>query len=226
MDVAKQYNILFVEDEKEIRDNYVKYLQRHFSKVYEAVDGADGYKVYKEKQPEIMIVDINIPKLNGIELVKKIRENDQKTKVIMLTAYSDVKYLLEAAELKLVKYLIKPISREELKEALDLAINEFAKFDIVAKDVLHLEDGYTWDCKAELMKYGNTEVSLTNKEKQIMSLLLSNPNNVFTYDDIIMHVWEDYEDDKLSPLKTIVKNIRKKLPKNTIKNVFGVGYKF
>ena len=222
----KPYKILFVEDEKEIRENYTKYLKRHFENVYEAIDGEDGFKKYKELKPDIMIVDINLPKLNGLELLKKIRENDQITKVIMLTAYSDTKYLLEATELKLVKYLVKPISRNELKGALDIAIEEFSKFDIISKKIIYLNDGFMWDSvHEELNQYGN-DISLTNKERQIASLFFSNPNNIFTYDDIIMEVWNGFEDDKIDALKTIVKNIRRKLPKNTIKNVFGVGYKF
>lgn len=220
------YKILFIEDEKEIRENYTKYLKRHFANVYEAVDGEDGLVKYKNIKPDIMIVDINLPKLTGLELLKKIRENDQSTKVIMLTAHSDTKFLLEATELKLIKYLVKPISRDELKEALDIAIDEFTKFDILPKKTINFMEGFIWDCVSqELFGNGNI-VPLTNKEKSIVSLLLSNPNRVYSYDEIIMEVWDDYEGDKIDALKTIVKNIRKKLPKNTIKNVFGVGYKF
>ena len=222
---CKPYSILFIEDEKDIRDNYTKYLRRHFADVYEAVDGKEGYNIYKDKKPDIMIVDINLPKLNGLDLIKKIRENDQRTKVIMLTAYSNTKYLLEAVELKLVKYLVKPIARDELREALDLAISEFAKFDITSKKTINLKDGFIWDSTYGEMYHNGVEVVFTKKEKQILNLLLSDPNIVHTYEDIITEVWQNYEYDKLDPLKTLIKNIRKKLPKDTIKNIFGVGYK-
>jgi len=220
------YKILFVEDEKDIRDNYTRYLKRHFLNVYEAVDGEEGYKIYKDKSPEIMILDINLPKMNGLELLRKIRETDESTKVIMLTAHADTKYLLDAIELKLVKYLVKPIARDELKNALDLAISEYTKFEVIQKQTINLGDGFVWDKISETLSSTSGEVSLTKKENQIISLLLSSPNNVFTYDDIIYKVWDDYEATKQEALKTIVKNIRKKLPKDTIKNVFGVGYKF
>jgi DNA-binding response OmpR family regulator len=225
-DKKYSYSVLFVEDEKEIRDNYSRYLKRHFLNVYEAVDGEDGYKIYKEKKPEIMIIDINLPKLNGIELLKRIRQTDQITKAIMLTAYSDMKFLLDAIELKLVKYLIKPITRSELKDALDLAISEFSKFDIVSKNILNLADGFIWDYKNEELSCKGQNISITNKEKQIISLLLNNPNNIFTYDDIIDELWGGFGDNKQEALKTIIKNSRKKLPKDTIKNVFGIGYKY
>ena len=136
---VQPYNVLFIEDEKDIRDNYIKYLKRHFLNVYEAVDGEDGYSVYKDKKPEIIIVDINLPKLNGLDLVKKVRQEDQTVKVIILTAYSDTKYLLDASELKLVKYLVKPITRSELKSALDIAVEEFSIFDVVSKKTINLK---------------------------------------------------------------------------------------
>lgn len=220
------YNILFIEDEKEIRDNYIRYLKRHFLDVYEAEDGEDGYTKYKQEKPEIIILDINLPKLSGLELLRKIRETDQATKVIMLTAHSDTKYLLEAVELKLVKYLIKPITRADLKLALESALEEFSMFDVVSKKTIVLKENFLWDCVEKKVYLNTKELVFTNKETQVIELLLSNPGGILTYDDIILHVWDEYEDDKLGPLKTIVKNIRKKLPKDTIKNVFGVGYRF
>ncbi len=227
MDNKKQpYNILFVEDEKEIRDNYTRYLKRHFLNVYEAVDGEDGYQIYKDKKPEIMILDINLPKMNGLELLRKIRRTNQSIKVIMLTAYSDTKYLMDAVELKLVKYLVKPITRDDLKSALDIAVEEFTQFDVVSKITVSLKDDYFWDCENQRVFCKEVEISFTNKEKKIVSLLFSKPGQVFTYDDIIVEVWNSFEDDKLDPLKTMVKNIRKKLPKDTISNIFGIGYKF
>jgi DNA-binding response OmpR family regulator len=226
MNTKSAYNILFVEDEKDIRSNYVRYLKRHFLNIYEADNGEDGYKIYKNKRPDIIILDINLPKMSGLELLRKIRERDQNVKVIMLTAYADTKYLLDAVELKLVKYLIKPVIRSELKDALDLAVEEFSKFDVISKESMSLNDGFTWNFKNKELLDNGKEVMLTNKEQKIVSLLFSNANHILTYDDIIIEVWDDFESDKQEALKTIVKNVRKKLPKDTIKNVFGVGYKF
>ena len=110
-----EYTILFVEDEDNIRENYSKYLRIYFKDVLEAANAEDAFILYKEKKPDIMIVDIHLPKENGIELIKKIRKNDLDVKVIILTAHADSSFLLEAIPLKLIKYLIKPINRKELK---------------------------------------------------------------------------------------------------------------
>jgi DNA-binding response OmpR family regulator len=220
----KEYDILYVEDEYAIRKNYVKFLKKYFYNIYEADDGEKAYKIYKDKKPKIMLVDINLPKLNGIELVKKIREYDYTTKIIMLTANADVETLLEATELKLTKYLVKPVNREALKEALSSVMKELNSFEIKSKKIIFLKDGYSWDVDNVELSFDNKIMMLTNKEREILKLLFSNVNMVYTYAEIIEHIW-GYDSDKVDALKTIIKNLRKKLPKDTIKNIFGVGYK-
>lgn len=221
----REYDILFIEDEEAIRVNYVKYLRRHFRNVYEAQDGEQAYKIYKEKKPHILIVDINIPKLSGIDLLKKIREDDHSTKALMLTSHTDTNYLLDAASLQLTKYLVKPISREELRNALSLVVDELLKFSITPKKRLVLKDGFSWDYDSKELSCDGNKITLTNKERKILNILCSDVSKTFTYDDIILDVWYDLDEDKVAALKTIIKNIRKKLPLNTIRNIFGEGYK-
>lgn len=221
----KEFDILFVEDEKAIRDNYVRYLKRYFANVYEAEDGEIAYKIYKEKKPQILIVDLNIPKQNGLELLAKIREHDHSVKAIMLTAHTEEKYLLEAVSLKLTKYLVKPVNRSSLKNALDLAVLELSNFETISKHIFSLKDGYSWNfITMELLK-GEEAILLTNKERKVLSVLLNNINKIMTYNDIILEVWYENEYAKIDALKTIIKNLRKKLPKDTIVNIFATGYK-
>lgn len=220
------YDILFVEDEVGMRTNYVQYLQRFFRNVYEAGDGEEAYKIYQKKKPQILFVDINIPKLNGLELMRKIREHDHSCKAIILTAYSDESYLLESTELKLSKYLIKPISRQELRKTLDWVMQELDEFTTLAKEYMSLTENFYWDKEQKELLSGTDVVSLTYKEREFLTLIFAKANIVFSYENIIMDLWGDNEEGRMDALKTILKNLRKKLPKDTIKNVFGVGYKY
>lgn len=220
------YSILFVEDEEEVRKKFVTHIKRAFDTVYEASDGEEAYKIYKEKKPSIMIVDINLPKLSGIELLQKIRQNDHSTKAIVLTAYSDTKFLLSAAELKLTKYLVKPITRTELDYALNQVISELEQFNVTSKKIVNLQDDYYWDLKTSELYKNQNLIPLTKNETKVAEILFLNLNQTVTYDNIILYVWEDdFERDFLDTLKSTVKNFRKKLPDNTIKNVFGIGYR-
>jgi DNA-binding response OmpR family regulator len=219
-----KYSVLFIEDEEDIRKNYVAYLKRYFSNVYEVGNAKDAYKVYKDKKPSILIVDINLPGESGIDFLKKVREHDHTTKAIMLTAMSDVETLLEVSDLKLSKYLVKPISRNELQEALEFAIDEIQNFTVYANDIVILKESFTWDKKAKKLFQNNIEQALTKKEVALLNLLCNNLNQTIQTEDIIFELWYDVDMSKLGSLKTIIKKLRKKLPEHTIKNVFGIGY--
>jgi len=224
----KSYSILFVEDEKEIRENYVNYLKMFYEKVYEAENGEDGYEIYKKHKPNILILDINLPKVSGLDMLKMVREHDHNVKVIMLTAYSSVDYLLKASELKLTKYLVKPIQRDELDNALSLAIDELLNFDIKSKRVVSIKNNCIWNYDLKELVCSDIKINLTSKELKILELLFSKFDSIVSYDEIMYSVWYDLSDDidttKVA-IKTAMKNLRKKLPDNTISNVYGVGYK-
>jgi len=219
------YSILFVEDEEDVRKNYVSYLKRFFTTVYEVGDAKEAYRVYKEKHPSILIIDVNLPGESGIDFLKRVREHDHSVRAIMLTAMSDVQTLLSVTDLKLTKYLIKPISRDELQEALVVAIEELQNYTIISNDIVVMKDSYHWDRKTKKLYHNKVEQSLTKKEIALLNLLFSNTNQTFATEDIIFELWYDVDMSKLSSLKTIIKKLRKKLPQDTIKNVFGVGYK-
>ncbi|MGB3962236.1 MAG: response regulator, partial [Sulfurimonas sp.] len=187
--------------------------------------GKEAYKIYKEKRPDIMVIDINIPLINGLDLLRMIRVNDHNTKAIMLTAHSDRKYLLDSIELRLTKYLIKPVDRETLQGALELAIEELSKFNSFSKQLLHLRDGYRWDCISKELFCDNDLVSLTKNETEFFSFLCAKPNQTMSYDHICYTIWPDDINDKHSALKTLVKGLRKKLPDETLENIRSSGYK-
>ena len=219
-----KYSILYVEDDEAIRSNYVSYLDRYYDTLYEASNAEDAYKIYKEKKPDILIIDIQLPGKSGIDLLREIREFDHSVRAIMLTAMSDVETLVSASELKLTKYLVKPISRDELKSALDMAVDEIINYTTYANRLIHIKESCYWDQDKEKLIYEDKEVFLTRKERELLTLLFSNINRVFKSEDIIYELWYDFDSTKISSLKTLVKTLRKKLPEGTIKNVFGIGY--
>jgi len=117
-------SILIIQDEKAIRNNYVAFFKMHYQAVYEANSSEDGYKVYLNKKPNIIIVDININNIDNINMVKEIRKTDFDTKIIVLVASIFKNYFFDTNDLELTKYLKKPISRADLTEALILAEEE------------------------------------------------------------------------------------------------------
>ncbi len=221
----KPYSILLVEDEKKIRDNYVRYLKKYFNDVYEAEDGEVAYSLYLKYRPEILILDIHIPSLDGLALLSRIRQTDHKTRCIMLTAYSDTESLLKATELNLTKYLLKPVSRTLLRDTLDLAIKELKTFLVTSTEIYLLKEEYSWDYQESRLFQNDNEVSLTMQERELLILFFNNISLNVSYETIIYHLWDDYTQEKVNAVKTLIKVLRKKLPPETILNIYGFGYR-
>lgn len=219
MNRFQDFTILYVEDNDGVRAINLRILKRLFKETFEAKDGKEGFNLYLKKRPNIILTDIKMPKLNGIELAQKIRENDSETKIIISTAFSDAKYLLEAVELNLERYLIKPLTKRNLIPALEKAISSIS----VDKRLLLAEDFY-YDYNTNLIYHKNKEIEMTKKELLFLSLLVKNKDRIVTYAEIEQIVWGD-EYMSLNSLRTTLGFLRKKLPFNIIGNVSNMGYK-
>jgi len=218
------YKVLFIEDEKEVNQKVSLKLQRYFTKVYSVTNAEDGYKVYLDSKPDIMFIDINLPKMSGVEFLKKIRKKDHNTKAVMLTARSDVQTLIQTAELKLTKYLIKPLNRKALEETIEQLIYEMNNFKTVNEKNIYFQNNFFWNKeKCEFYK-NSVKIPLTPIETKILECLINNLNRVMSYDNIIVYVWDDISSDKKAALKTALKNLRKKIPDGLIQNEYAVGY--
>ncbi len=220
------HTILYAEDEEQTRLNYTNYLNRIFKEVYSVSNGEDALKLYEKNKPDILLLDINMPKINGLEVAKKIRIKDKKTRIIILTAHVEQDKLLFAAELNLTKYLPKPISRKNLKNALNEAFIQLEELN-QNSDLIYFDDNYVWNKKSKKLKNSGEDVKLTKYEILLLELLSSKQNKIFSLDEISLHLWIDLEDLEFNTtkLKDIIKRIRKKLPKNAIENIYGAGYK-
>ncbi|WP_072679376.1 response regulator transcription factor [Arcobacter sp. LA11] len=218
MNNLKNLKILYIDDEDYIRNNAVEYLSFYCDNVYEAKDGIDGLNTYKKHNPDIIITDIKMPKLNGIEMVKKIRQNDTKTKIILATAFLDTSYLLQAVELGLIKYLVKPITADKL-----LPVLKSCTVDIVEdKSIYHLDNGFIFDILNTTLFQNKEQIFLTKKELLFLELLVKNHKRAVKYDELNNYVWQGEMSD--DAIRSIVKELRKKISKQAIKNISGIGY--
>jgi len=216
----KKYNLtlLYIEDEDPIRQNAVEFLQDDFLQIYEAREGNAGLALYQEKRPDIIITDIKMPKLNGLELCSIIRKTDDTTPIIITTAFTSQEYLLKAVELNLIKYLIKPIKEELLLNALKLCAKR------VDKSIIKLTKSHYFDTFNKTLFCEDRLVKLSAGELSFLTLLLQHKNRVVTYKEIENYVW-DGEYMSEDALKSLVKNLRKKISKESIQNHAKLGYK-
>lgn len=218
MNKLENLKILYIDDEEYIRANAVEYLSFYCNHVYEAKDGIDGIEKYKQYNPDIIITDIKMPRLSGIDMVKKIRQKDKKTKVILATAFLETSYLLQAVELGLVKYLVKPITADKLLPVLKSCIENIVE----DKSIFNLDNGFTFDILNKTLFLNHEQIFLTKKELLFLEVLVKNYKRAVKYDELNNYVWEGEMSD--DAIRSIVKELRKKISKQVIKNISGIGY--
>ena len=118
MDVLKNLKVLYVEDDDNTRAGLERFLKRRFGKVYTAENGEKGIESFNEHHPDIAIIDILLPGISGLEMIKKIREIDSKCRFFITSTVSDVSTILKAVDLDISNYIIKPINTDELEDKL------------------------------------------------------------------------------------------------------------
>jgi len=215
-------SVLIAEDEEKLLNSMTEYLQLFFENVYAAKDGLEAYQIYQKQKPNIIIADIHMPHLDGLSMMEKIRINDKQTKMIIITAHSEKEKLMQAIELHLVKYLIKPIHSDTLKNLLLEVVEELHQ----KSDHIYLKNGFYWDRDKEILFKNKIEIPLKEKEKKTIALFCSKINQTISAIDIYNHIYEDYPQRNFSSysITSLIKRIRSKLPSGVIENVYGVGY--
>ena len=178
----KHIRILYVEDDSTIRNQTKKILDKLFKKIYVAEDGEEGFAVYKEHSADIDIIvtDINMPKINGLDMIKNINNINNSIPTIVTTAHSDSKYLLEAIDINIDKYITKPIQIKELTVSIvDLVvkykrinnIENLAK-SLVAKTTQNDKENSQLHNELEILKNKNNYLS-TIVDNMVLNLKIN-----------------------------------------------------
>ncbi len=156
------FTLLYVEDEEGIRNNINDILKHLFKEIYVAKNANEAFNLYELKKPDLIITDIKMPNETGIELLKKIRKRDSKVRAIITSAHTDLDYMLEATELHLVKYIVKPITEAKLSEALESFIKSYD-----SARVYNLTQGWLFDESKSLITSPEDEFKLTKKREPV-----------------------------------------------------------
>ncbi len=213
----KDISILCVEDEDGIRETIVSTLKYYFKEVYEASNGNEAFELYEYYKPKIILSDIQMKDSNGLDLVKKIRKNDNDTMIIMLTAYSNEEYLMELINLNINHFILKPLNLKKLNVALEKYLQKAIK-------PVFLCDNLILDSQKRELIYKNQEIiSLRKREKDFLHLLYDKNGSILKYEEIEFELWNEKQMTSHA-LKSFIKELRIKIPINIIKNVPQEGY--
>jgi len=216
-----KYRLLYVEDEAPIRLVTTMFLKPYFKDIIEASDGVEALEKYKKNKPDIIITDIEMPHMNGLEFCKKIREDNNSTPIIITTAHINVEYLLEAVSLNLIKYLGKPLQKKELFDALDSCFNQL---EIKDPSIVQLTEELYYDTFNQSLSSKTDVVHLSISESMLLDILIKNKDRIVSYVEIENHIWADgYM--TIDSLRSLVRKVRKMIGKEVIENISKTGYK-
>lgn len=216
--ILKDLKILCVEDEENISKLLKSAISEYFYSYTIAKDGQEGLEKFKKLNPDVVITDIMMPNLDGLEMTKQIKQIDEDIPIIVLSAFSEKEKLLKAIDVGICKYFIKPFDPEELIDYLITLAKKMNK-----QRVICLNKYFTFDVNSKNLFENDILIKISKREKEFISLLIKNSKEFVSTDMMKSTLWEEdvVSDERV---RTFVKRLRQKTKKELILNISGQGY--
>ncbi len=229
---SKNLNVLYVEDDKQFAKDTIEILENFFLNVDLSINGEDALIKYlnyfniNHSYYDIIITDISMPKLNGLELAKIIYEHNSIQPIIVISAHNEAEYLVEFINIGIEYFIVKPFNIDEIMQVLYKSSKKIHTSKQNNNNIISLVNDYTWNKKESSLYYKSDFIKLTKKEILFLEILIGNLNNISKIDYILNFIWEDSIDDTtVAKLNPVISRLKKKLPKELIQSIYGVGYK-
>lgn len=219
--ILKNSTILLVEDDPNLKESFKRILLLYVREVLCANDGIEALYLFHNQSIDIIITDIKMPRMSGLDFIKKVRTINQTVPIVVQSAYTDQEFLLESIKLSLIEYVIKPIKENKLDEILINCAKHLQKHKLKS---IAINKAVLYDYDKKVLIENGIDVILTSKEIEFIELLLAHQGSL---------VQKEYLEDKMyifseappSALKNLVFKLRKKLQTNIIETVGKLGYK-
>jgi two-component system, OmpR family, response regulator len=216
--------IFLLEDDMNLNETICEFLEEKGFEVQSSYDGEDAYEKIYENSYDIFLLDVNVPGINGFELLKDLRKKGDKTPAIYLTSLNSVTDLSVGYESGCDDYIRKPFALKELLLRVQTLLKR--EFYHATSDKIHILTNVYYDSGSnELFKDGKS-VQLQNKEAKLLKLFLKNRGEIISHDVILDTLWDYEEVASDDALRTYIKNLRKIVGKESIVSVKKLGYKF
>lgn len=224
-----KYNLLYVEDDIETIDSILYFIEKKFNHIYIANEGKKALEYMEEHPIDLLLLDINIPNINGLQLAEKIRQKNSDIPILFLTAHSEKAKLLKAIKLQVHGYILKPLDINELTSSLNDIINYLDSQQKPLKNIALRYDFY-WNIESEELQYKDTKIPLTKNETVFIRIMLENKFSPLTFNEIKERLFDDFEikDNSIVQLVARLKKKTKTISKCEdffIENIYQYGYK-
>lgn len=210
-------SVLLVEDDENTRFAIAQSLQIYCKNIKVAKDGLEGFDMFFKDSFDIVITDINLPNLNGLEMLNEIKKRTGHIESIIITSYDTSENIIASIKIGAYNYLRKPFKIEELQTTILLATKNLCDEKIYLKNI------YEYDLGTKILYKNGAVVPFTKIQSKLFYLLISNINKPVSYEMIENFVWND-KFMSTEALRMAIKKIRLKTQNNIIENISGIGY--
>lgn len=204
-------NILLIEDDLRVSDLITRGLTEQNYQVNAAFDGKMGQKLALQNEYDLIIIDVILPKINGIDVCKEIRLAKPKSAIIMLTALGTTDDKVEGFDAGADDYLVKPFDFRELEVRIRALLNRKLNQSTSSNKIRYAD--LEIDLKTKTVRRNNQEVSLTPKEFNLLKYMLENKERVLTRSEIAEHVWNTHFDTGTNFIDVYISYLRRKIDK-------------
>ena len=218
--LLKEINLLIVEDDILLRTVCVDMIKPYLNTIYEASNGKEALLSYQQHRQDIVITDLRMPLMGGLELSTKLREINPTLPIIVLSAYTQSDTLIKLIPLGLINFILKPAQIPLLMESLTTAV-KFLNEKSVINFPLSKECFYSFPKKSLIQ--GDKEIKLTAKEVLLLELLIKQESHIVSFgliEDVVYH----QSSATPNTISTLIYNLRKKIGKNNIHSINSLGY--
>jgi len=221
-EVLKTIHVLYVEDDEIVRKQHAAVLQHFFEHVYLASNAREGLELFEKHPIQLVITDLKMPGMNGLEMLQAIRALDPKVPAFITSSYAEKEDLLQAVRLQLVDYLIKPLSYADIKAVLSRCIDWMDAQNLLQ---VRIGENVAYSFASKHLRIDGTVVPLPNKEAGLLELLLKERGRLVTRAQIEESLYGLEEEMPESALRNLLNKLRKKLPEGMIETHRNGGYR-
>ena len=225
---TKNLNLLFAEDHEELRQSTTEILKNFFNSIDAVDDGDKALELYKKNSYNIVLTDIRMPVMDGIELTQKIYKINPEQCIIILSAHDESKYLIPLINLGVSQFIKKPIDYQELMDSLlkiSKALINKTDMSVSSSHNIVLDTNYYYDRENRLLLKDNEPVYLTKYEIIFLDILTNQSGKIFSNEDIVNYYLSQNESIDPQNIRKLVSKLRKKVPSDSIESVYGIGYR-
>jgi len=216
--------ILLLEDDLTLSETVVEFLEEHDFEVITAYDGQKASEIIYEQQFDLFLLDVNVPLLNGFELLKQKRDDGVKTPAIYITSLNSIDSLEDGYKSGCDDYIRKPFVLKELLFRVESILKREFFHEREAR--VKIDEHVEYDIESNLLFVDSVQVQLNTKTSQLLKLFLQNQEEVISHERIYDTLWSYEETPSESALRTYIKDLRKIIGKEKIVSIKKLGYRF